>query len=159
MQPPIKTYTLAEAQLKLENYCTYQDRCHREVRQKLKDMHMIPAACDQIMIHLMQENYLNEERFARSFARGKFKGKKWGKARIIKELRFRGVSKPNINIALTEINDEDYRETFENLVIKRLNQIKYEKDKYKKRKKLADYLAYRGWPMDWIYERAKELIP
>ena len=78
MQPPIKTYTLAEAQLKLENYCTYQDRCHREVRQKLKDMHMIPAACDQIMIHLMQENYLNEERFARSFARGKFKVKKMG---------------------------------------------------------------------------------
>ena len=159
MQPPIKTYTIAEAQLKLENYCTYQDRCHWEVRQKLKNMRMIPQACDQIMIHLMQEDYLNEERFARSFARGKFKVKKWGKLRITKELKARGISKPNIDCALTEINEVDYLETFETLVDKRIGQLKAEKDKYKKRKKLADYLSYRGWPMHWIYERAKERIP
>ena len=159
MKPPLKTYTVSQAQSKLENYCTYQDRCHNEVRQKLEAMRMIPEACDKIMIHLIQENYLNEERYARSFARGKFKFKKWGKSRIVKELKYKGVSKPNINLGLTEIDEKEYRETFEALVSKRMQQLTGEKDKYKKRKKLADYLIYRGWPMDWIYEHAQDLIP
>lgn len=159
MQPTVKTYTVDEARDKLENYCIYQDRCHKEVREKLYTMRMIPTAIEQITIHLIEEKYLNEERFARSFARGKFKIKKWGKTRITRELRSREISKNIIELALTEIDEEDYVSTFQALAEKRMIQLISEKDKYKKRKKLADYLQYRGWPMHWIYEKAKELIP
>lgn len=155
MQPTVKTYTVDEARDKLENYCIYQDRCHKEVREKLYTMRMIPAAIEQITIHLIEEKYLNEERFAC----GKFKIKKWGKTRITRELRSREISKNIIDLALTEIDEEDYVSTFQALAEKRMTQLTSEKDKYKKRKKLADYLQYRGWPMHWIYEKAKELIP
>jgi len=159
MQQSVKTYTVDEAREKLENYCIYQDRCHKEVREKLYTMRMIPEAIELITIHLIEEKYLNEERFARSFARGKFKTKKWGKTRIIRELRFREISKRNIDLGLEEINVEDYISTFQALAEKRMTQLTLENDKYKKRKKLADYLQYRGWPMHWIYEKATELIP
>jgi len=159
MQPTVKTYTVDEAREKLENYCIYQDRCHKEVREKLYSMRMIPEAIEQITIHLIEEKYLNEERFARSFARGKFKTKKWGKIRIIRELRIREISKIIIDLGLKEINEEDYIATFQALAEKRIAQLTTESDKYKKRKKFADYLQYRGWPMHWIYEKAHELIP
>lgn len=159
MRPSLKTYTVDEARLKLENYCIYQDRCHQEVEQKLREMRMIPQAVEQIIMHLIQENYLNEERFAKSYARGKFKTKKWGKIRIANELKFKGVSRRNIDTGLKEIPEADYYATFQGLVDKRLQQLDGEKDTYKKRKKLADYLSYRGWPMHWVYESARERIP
>ncbi|MGB3774687.1 MAG: regulatory protein RecX [Leeuwenhoekiella sp.] len=159
MEPKIKTYSVEEAREKLENYCTYQDRCHKEVRNKLFTMRMIPEAIDLITIHLIEEKYLNEERFARSYARGKFKTKKWGKVRIIRELRSREISRRNIDLALQEIDDATYISTFEELAKKRIDQLDNEKNKLKKKKKFADYLQYRGWPMHWIYDKAKELIP
>ena len=97
---------------------------------------MIPEAISQIVNTLIQDNYLNEERFAKSFARGKFKIKKWGKIRIVRELKLRDISKYNIEIALKEINEEDYFNTLNELAEKRLKQIK-EKDLYKKKKKFA----------------------
>ena len=74
-----KTYTVEEARSRLEHYCAYQERCHKEVQQKLRDMKMIPEAVDLIVLHLLQHNFLNETRFAQAFARGKFNHKKWGK--------------------------------------------------------------------------------
>jgi regulatory protein len=68
-----RTYTVDEAQKKLESYCAYQERCHKEVRTKLQEMRMIPEAIDAIMVHLIQHNFLNEERFAKAFVRGKFR--------------------------------------------------------------------------------------
>jgi regulatory protein len=153
-----ETYTLKEATRKLERYCTYQERCHKEVTQKLRDMGMIAAAIDEITAHLIQENYLNEERFAQSYARGKFTIKKWGRNRIVSELKFRGISKYNIKTALKEIDDDAYSTTLDALAKKRLAQIK-EKGKQKRRKKLADYLLYRGWESNLVYAKLKELIP
>jgi regulatory protein len=152
------SYTLKEAAKKLEGYCAYQERCHKEVNQKLRDMNMIPEAIDEIVSHLIQENYLNEERFAQSFARGKFNIKKWGKNRIVNELKFRGISRFNIKMALKEIDDDTYLATLEKLAKKRLDQIK-ETDSQKRRKKLADYLLYRGWESHLVYGKLKELIP
>ncbi|WP_190810077.1 regulatory protein RecX [Flagellimonas sp. S3867] len=152
-----KSYSVTEAQRKIEGYCAYQDRCHKEVLQKLREMRMIPEAIDQIMAHLIQENYLNEERFARSFARGKFSIKKWGKIRIINELKQRQISAFNIKSALKEINEEDYHNTLNELAKKRLIQIK-ETNIQKRKKKLADYLLYRGWESNLVYEKLKELI-
>lgn len=151
------SYTLAEATKKLEYYCTYQERCHKEVRQKLRDMKMIPQAIDQIMGHLIAENFLNEERFAQSFTRGKFNIKKWGRNRIVQELKLRNISKYNITVALKEINDTDYLETLDILAKKRIATIT-ENNVQKRRKKLADYLLYRGWESHLVYEKIKELI-
>ncbi|GAB5474773.1 MAG: regulatory protein RecX [Maribacter sp.] len=153
-----ETYTLKEATRKLEGYCAYQERCHKEVVQKLKDMGMIPQAIDEIVYHLIQQNYLNEERFARSYARGKFNTKKWGRNRIVSELRQRQISRFNIDTALKEIDDTAYMETLDSLSKKRLAQIK-ETHTQKRRKKLADYLLYRGWESHLVYGKLKELIP
>ena len=154
----IETYTLKEATKKLEGYCAYQDRCHKEVVQKLRDMNMIPEAIDEILTHLIQHHYLNEERFAQSFARGKFNIKKWGKIRIVNELKSRGISRFNIKMALQEIDDDKYLNTLDTLAKKRIAAIK-ETQKQKRRKKLADYLFYRGWESHLVYEKLKELIP
>ena len=153
-----KTYTLTEATKKLESYCAYQERCHNEVIRKLREMRMIPGATDQIVVHLIDNNYLNEERFAKSFARGKFNIKKWGRKRITLELKQRGISRFNIKTAMKEIDDTAYLETFDILADKRLAQIT-ETNWNKRRKKLADYLLYRGWESDLVYAKIKELIP
>jgi regulatory protein len=153
----IKSYTLPEATKKLERYCAYQERCHYEVVEKLKGMRMIPEAIDHIVAHLIQENYLNEERFAKSFARGKFNIKKWGKKRIVRELQQRQISTFNIKSALAEINEDDYLATLDELAKKRLDQIK-ESNLQKRKKKLADYLFYRGWESHLVYDKLHELI-
>ncbi|UBZ15515.1 RecX family transcriptional regulator [Flagellimonas marinaquae] len=152
-----KSHTLDEATKKMESYCAYQERCHKEVLEKLKGMNMIPEAIDHILGHLIQENYLNEERFAKAFARGKFSIKKWGTNRIIRELKFRDISAYNIKSALAEIQNEDYLTTFDELAKKRLGQIT-EKNPLKRKKKLADYLLYRGWESHLVYEKVGELI-
>ncbi|PRX56616.1 regulatory protein RecX [Flagellimonas meridianipacifica] len=149
-------YSVQEAQKKMERYCAYQERCHKEVEKKLREMRMIPEAIDSIMGHLIQENYLNEERFARSFARGKFNIKKWGRNRIKNELKQRDISKFNIQLALTEIDYQDYLQTLDVLAKKKLAQLT-EPNLFKKRKKLSDYLLYRGWESPLVYEKVMEL--
>jgi regulatory protein len=152
-----KTYTVNEAKKKLEHYCAYQERCHKEVAQKLKDMFMIPEAIDVIIVHLLQHNFLNEERFAKTFVSGKFKIKRWGRRRLTLELKRKDISKVNINQALSEINEAEYIEVFNDLAEKRLPFIK-EINKFKKKKKLADYLLYRGWESFLVYKKVNELI-
>ncbi|WP_179021611.1 regulatory protein RecX [Winogradskyella forsetii] len=152
-----KTYTVNEAQKKLEHYCAYQERCHKEVRIKLKEMNMIPEAIDVIMVHLIAHNFLNEERFAKAFVSGKFRIKKWGKNRLVRELKFREISKYSIDTALKEIDLDDYYKTLDELTLKRIAQVS-EKNSYKKKKKVADYLLYRGWESHLVYEKLNEYI-
>ncbi len=152
-----KSYSVQEATKKLERYCAYQERCHKEVIDKLREMRMIPEAIDQIVGHLIQENYLNEERFAKSFARGKFNIKKWGKNRIVRELQLRDISAFNIKSALKEITSDVYMITLDELAQKRLDAIK-ESNPQKRKKKLADYLLYRGWESHLVYDKINELI-
>jgi len=153
-----KTYTLTEAKAKLENYCAYQERCHKEVNQKLLDMKMIPEAIEIIKLHLLEHNFLNETRFAKAFTRGKFNHKKWGKIRIKRELSYREISKYNIEIGLKEICEEKYLNTFNDLAKKRFEQLSSETNLQKKRKKIADYLLYRGWESFLVYEKIKVLV-
>jgi len=154
----VKTnYTIIEATKKLESYCAYQDRCHKEVVTKLREMRMIPEAIDHIVTHLIQENFLNEERFSKSFARGKFRIKKWGRNRITNELKQRGITKYNIKSALMEIDNATYLNTLDALAEKRLGAIK-ETNIQKRKRKLADYLLYRGWESHLVYGKVKELI-
>ncbi|WP_405294202.1 regulatory protein RecX [Algibacter sp. Ld11] len=141
----------------MEHYCAYQERCHQEVRQKLTSMNMIPEIIDIVTVHLIENNYLNEERFAKAFARGKFRIKRWGRVRISMELKKKDVSKVNINEALLEIENEDYVEIFNELAEKKVEILK-ERDVYKKRKKFVDYFLYRGWESYLVYEKAHEII-
>jgi len=155
---PTKTYTVEEARQRLEHYCAYQERCHKEVEQKLYEMQMIPAAKEQIIHHLLQHNFLNETRFSQAFARGKFRTKKWGKTRITRELKMRNISAYNVKLALKEIPESEYYKIFDALVEKRLQQLTSEENLQKKRKKLADYLLYRGWESHLVYERVREVF-
>lgn len=153
-----KTHTVEEAKRRLERYCIYQERCHKEVHQKLYEMRMIPEARDHIIVHLLQNDFLNEERYAKAFVRGKFRIKKWGKQRLQRELRYRDINKTLIKIALNEIDADDYINTFNDLAKNKVETIK-EKNGQKKRKKLADYLFYRGWESQLVYDKIRELIP
>lgn len=151
------TFTVEEAKKSLENYCAYQDRCHQEIERKLYAMQMIPEARELIILYLMEHDFLNEERFSKSFARGKFRIKKWGKQRIIRELKMRNISAYNINTALKEIDDDIYIETLEEITKKRFDLIN-EGDVYKKRKKLTDYLMRKGFENNLIYEAVSEVF-
>ncbi|WP_324719805.1 regulatory protein RecX [Salinimicrobium sp. HB62] len=152
-----KSYTVKEATLKLMQYCAYRDRSQKEVEDRLVEMRMIPAAREEIIIKLMQENFLNEERFARSFVRGKFRIKKWGRLKIKQELKLREISSPIIKLAMTEIKENDYRSTLYALAEKKLALLT-EGDKYKLRKKLSDHLLRKGYEASLVYEVSEDVI-
>jgi len=148
--------TIKEAIQKMEHFCAYQERCHTEVTSKLYDLQMTAEERDAIIVHLIQENFLNETRFACSFARGKHRIKHWGKIRITNELKLRQISSTNITLALKEISAEEYENTFEQLSERFWNSIQ-EKNSLKKRKKFCDYLLRRGFESNLVYEKVKEL--
>lgn len=147
-----KSYTVEEAKKKLEHYCSYQERCHDEVIQKLKSLNMIPEAVDAIIFHLIENNFLNEERFACSFARGKFRIKHWGRRRIINELKARNISKYNIEIALKQFDEDEYYNTFNDLANKQWDSVT-ESNILKKKKKIADFLLRKGFESSLVMEK------
>lgn len=153
-----KTYTVEEATSRMERYCAYRERCHKEVLEKLQQMGMIPLAIDEIVTHLIQENYLNETRFAQAFARGKFRMKYWGRNRITRELKMRDISAFNIKLALKELPEQEYISSFHELAEKRWEQLNGEKNPQYKKKKFVDYLLYRGWESNLVWEKLKELL-
>ena len=146
-----KVFTVDEIKRKIEHYCAYQDRCHKEVENKIKEYNLIPEAREIILLSLMKDNFLNEERFSKSFARGKFRIKKWGKQRIVRELKFRNISAYNIKTALKEINEQEYITTLYELVAKK-DKLVREENVFKRKKKIADYLLYRGFESNLVYE-------
>ncbi|TDQ21932.1 regulatory protein RecX [Tenacibaculum caenipelagi] len=151
-----QVFTVEEIKRKIEHYCVYQDRCHKEVEEKLKEYRLIPEAREHILLHLLEHNFLNEERFAKSFARGKFRIKKWGKERIVRELKFRDISVYNIKSALKEIDEDEYIKALYELVEKKNASIS-ENNQFKRKKKIADYLLYRGFESNLIYEALKTI--
>ena len=150
------SHTVNEVKLKLEHFCAYQERCHQEVIQKMRGMAVDSNTIDEIVVYLIQNQFLNEERFACSFARGKHRIKHWGNVRIINELKARNISQTNIKTALKEITSEEYFATFENLALRIWENIT-EKNDLKKRKKFCDYLLRKGFESQLVYEKVKEL--
>lgn len=151
-----KSYTLEEATARMERFCAYQERCHSEVLQKLRGMRMIPEAIDTIVVHLIEHNFLNEERFTQAFVYGKFRQKKWGRLRLRNELQQRGVSHYLIRKTLASIPEAEYMAAFDALFKKRLKALDGETPERKKQK-LYSYLYYRGWENQLIYDRIREL--
>jgi len=152
-----KSFTVDEIKRKLENYCVYQDRCHKEVEQKMWDYHLIPEAKEMILLSLMKDNFLNEERFAKSFARGKFRIKNWGKQRIVNALKFKDISAFTIKTALKEIDEVAYIETIYRIAENR-NEVIKETNIYKRKKKLIDFLMRKGFESDLIYKTVNEVV-
>lgn len=149
-------FSIKEAKKKIEYFCSYQERCHKEVVAKLHNMKMDSEEIDEIIVYLIASDFLNEERFACSFARGKHRIKHWGKIRIINELKFKNISQTLINIAIKEITPEEYLETFHALAERHWESIQ-ETNSLKKRKKFCDYLLYQGFESNLVYEKVKEL--
>ena len=141
---------------KLEHYCAYQERCHQEVMLKLREMKMIPSAIDTIIGHLIEHNYLNETRFAQSFSRGKFRIKKWGREKILRELKLRQISPYNIKLALKEIPEDEYQRTLEELAAK-FWKTNASRDKQVQKKKVYNALRYRGWENEFIFSEIQRL--
>jgi len=155
-KPKNTELSINEAINKLEYYCSYQDRCHKEVEQKLRNLTLIPELKEKVITHLIEHKYIDEERFAKSFTRGKHNYKGWGKIRIVQELKFREISKRNIDLALLELPNEIYLENFHDLAEKNWNSIKERKGQ-KKNKKFVDFLLRKGYETHLIFDKLKEL--
>ena len=149
-------FTVNEIEFKLKQYCSYQDRCHNEVEKKLKTFDVISEVKEQIISNLISENYLNETRFCKSFVRGKFKIKNWGKRKISLELKSRKVSNYNLKEGLKEINEVDYLDKLENLFNKKLASLDH-LSLINKKKKILSFLLYRGWESNLIYEKINQI--
>lgn len=152
----MKIYDLHNAREKIQAYCAYQERCHMEVSMKLKSWGLIQEAIDLLIIELIEFNFLNEERYARSFARGKFRIKKWGKLKIRMALKKREVYFKCIDFAMLEIDDKTYLNTLKELLQKK-NEILKETNLYKRKMKLINYLVNRGYEYDLIHDALVEL--
>lgn len=140
-----------QARLKLESYCAYQERAQQEVRNKLYEYGLYPNEVEQIISELIENNFLNEERFAKAYVSGKFKIKKWGKLKIVQGLKFKQVSSPLIKLALKEIDLNDYYETLLAILTKKSNSL-VENDAFKRKNKLAQYALSRGFEGNLVWE-------
>lgn len=141
-----------QALKKLQRYCAYQDRCHSEVRSKLLDLGVYGDTLEEIMAELIIERFLDEERFARSYARGKFNIKKWGRMRIRRELKFRKISAYCIKKGLSEIDEEAYRATLQHILTKKIKDYSRKYNDYVSRQKAAQYAMGRGYESPLIWE-------
>ena len=137
---------------KIKQYCAYQERCHSEVRNKLYGFGLNSEEIETMISTLIQENFLNEERFALAFAGGKFRIKKWGKAKIKQALNYRKISTYCITKALKSLDDPTYEKNFEKLADVKWLSLKAEKNKYIKQGKLRRYLTGKGYESALITE-------
>jgi regulatory protein len=151
-----KYLTREQALQKLKHYCAYQERCHSEVREKLFSLGIWKKDQDEIIATLIEENYLNEERFAIAFAGGKFRVKQWGRVKIKYELKQKQVSDYSIKKALKQIGEEEYQQTLTKLAEKKYVSLKGERG-LSRRKKTMDYLMHKGFEPSCITEALHSL--
>ncbi|WP_396124817.1 regulatory protein RecX [Chryseobacterium foetidum] len=151
-----KSYTFQEIKQKLVNYCVYQDRCHAEVEQKMRDFLLIDEAKEEIFLYLLKENYLNEERFTRSYIRGKFYIKHWGKTKIKIHLKHKGITEKLISKCFDEIHDEDYQKTITK-IYQDYSSRQHGLKEYQRKSKTIKYLISRGFEYDKIQFAIEDL--
>lgn len=139
----------------IQHYCAYQERCHSEVRNKLLELDFRGSMLEEAMASLIADDFLNEERFARSYTRGKFRMKQWGRKKIVYELKAKKVSEYCIRKGLLEIGDEEYRNTLRLLFEKKGAELKSEKNIWIRKQKVQRYLIQKGYEHDMISELLK----
>lgn len=147
--------TYQEALQKAAHFCAYQERTQQEVRNKLWDWQCPPQHIEEIISDLIQDNYINEERFAQTFAGGKFRVKKWGKRKIEQELRLRKLSNYCIRQGLKEIPEEDYEQTLLDWIEKKNQQWESENILLRKNK-IAKFVISKGFESDLVWRKLNE---
>jgi regulatory protein len=140
----------------IKQYCAYQERCHAEVREKLRSFAITEEMTEEILAQLVEENYLNEERFAIQFAGSKFRMKNWGKVKIKHALKQRQVNEYCIAKAIKAIDENDYLRTLNKLAAQKINSLKGEQNLVVKKKKVQDYLLQKGYEYEMV---CKFLVP
>jgi len=153
-----KQPSIEEINRKIRHYCAYQERSHYEVRERLYSLGLHQAQVELLLTQLIEEEYLNEEKFARSFVRGKFSLKKWGRVKIKYELKQKRVSDYNIKIGLKEINETDYQAAAAKLVESKWGTLKDEAAMARQAKTIA-YLQQKGYELPVILQAIKNLQP
>jgi len=152
-----KQLTKEQALQKLKQYCAYQERSHSEVRDKLYQLGVWKRDHDDIIGTLIEENYLNEERFALAYAGGKYRMKQWGRVKIRYALKQKEVSEYLIKKALKQIDEEEYRELLKKIATERYGSLKGEQYLVRKKKTL-DFLIQRGFEHNLINEAVEKII-
>ena len=143
--------THSEALTKIMKYCAYQDRCQQEVRQKLHEIGAPYESIEDLICTLIDDNFLDEERFSRSYVRGKFYYKSWGRKKIVQSLKQKGISEYCIKKGLEEIIESDYRSTLKSLIVKRIG-INQEKWSFEDKQKAAQFLFNKGYEGELIWD-------
>lgn len=159
-EKPVKKILDKKAALaKAEHYCAYQERSQQEVRNKLYDYGLRSNEVEELISELIQNNFLNEERFARAYALGKFRMKQWGRIKIKMGLKAKKVSDKLIIKALNELDPDDYMETLSAILTRKAAQI-HESDSFKRKNKLVQYGLMRGYENDLIFDvlKSSELL-
>jgi regulatory protein len=150
-----KFYTPAQALEKISGYCAYQERSHKEVRNKLYEYGLHRGDVEEILTRLITDGFLNEERFAKAFAGGKFRMKKWGRNKIVHELESHGVTSKCIEKGLAELSAADYAKTLRGLLKKKFDQTN-EPNLFKKRDKVARFAIGKGYESELVWGILKE---
>jgi regulatory protein len=138
--------------LRITKYCAYQERTQNEVREKLKSYGVDYNDREELIAQLITENYINEERFAKAYAGGKFRIKGWGKNRIIRNLKEKGISNYCIKSAMKEIDEDDYRKKLESLIEKKLEELSDSENEFVLKHKVSNYLIGRGYEPELVWK-------
>jgi regulatory protein len=150
--------SVSDALIKAASFCAYQERCHKEVVERLAEWGIDGEDAQLLLVKLIELNYLNEERFAKAFAGGKFRVKQWGRLRIKQELKIREISEYCIQLGLKEIEESDYKQTLQEVLEKKLSSIKANKPAELKNK-AYQYALSRGFEPSLIWECLAILVP
>lgn len=143
---------------KLRHYCAYQDRCHREVKEKLFSYGIYGADAENLISKLIEDDFLNEERYARSYARGHFRMRQWGRTRITYELKQKGISAYCIQMAMTEISEDSYLETLHSLIKKKAETVGELEKTYIKRQKIAAFVIQKGYESQLVQQELSQFL-
>lgn len=144
--------------IKMRRYCDYQDRCHQDVRSKLIRLQVYGDELEQVMAILIEEDLLNEERFARSFTRGRYRIKSWGRHRITRELKQRQISDYCIRKSMDEIDEEEYRKNLVLVLQRRANHLVAEWPQGKKEEDLREHAMRKGYELPLIIDVIREVL-
>jgi regulatory protein len=147
-----------ETLIKAANFCVYQDRTQAEVRKRLFDWGIESDNAEEIIVYLIEENFLNEERFSKIYAGSKFRVKQWGKQKIRHEMKAKGLSDYNIRTGLAEILDEDYEATIKDIIEKKANELRNEKQKALVKQKIFRFLLGKGFESNLIWSMIGKVL-
>lgn len=152
-----KVITFSQALKKAADYCAIQERCQQDVRVKIRDWGLFGEEAEQCIAELISQGFINEERFAKAFAGGKFRIKKWGRIKIKTELKHKNISDYCINKGLREISSADYKKTLNDILLKKSKEIK-EKNQYKRMNKIASYAIQKGYESGLVWDAIREMF-